>query len=122
MAAHEILTVICPDRHQRTQPHMRVAIGVPHANGHGIMVIFHAQLNASFGAPGSLRCVGHVEDVGNATHESDSARTRVKVTDLAFKVLHLGLPGLDGRWFQGVLEFLGSETITDGRAGRLLCE
>jgi hypothetical protein len=37
----------------------------------------------------------------------------VKVTDLAFEVLHLGLPELDGRWFQGLLEFLRSEAITN---------
>jgi len=114
MVAHEILTVICPDRHQRTQPHMWVAIGVPHAYGHGIMIIFHAKLYASFGAPGSLRCVGHVEDVGYTAHECHSARSWVKVPDLALEVLHLGLPGLYSCWFQSLLEFLGSEAITDG--------
>ena len=113
MTAHETPTVIRPDGHQRTQPHLRVAVGVPHANGHSIMIIFHAKFDAALGAPGSLRCVGHVEDVGHTAHEGHSARTRVKVTDLAFEVLHLGLPGLNGRWFQGLLEFLGSEAITN---------
>lgn len=106
--------MVRPDGHQRTQPHLRVAIGVPHANGHSIMVVFHAKLDAALGAPGSLRCVGHVEDVGHTAHESYSARTRVKVTDLAFQILHLGLPGFDGCWFQGLLKFLGSEAITNG--------
>jgi hypothetical protein len=78
------------------------------------MVVFHAKLDATLSAPGSFQCVGHVEDVGHAAHESHNARAWVKVTDLAFEVFHLGLPGLDGRWFQGLLEFLGSEPITDG--------
>jgi hypothetical protein len=114
MAAHETLTVIRPDRHQRAQPHLRVAIRIPHANDHRIMVVFHAELDAALSAPGSLRCISHVEYVGHTAHESNSTRARVKVADLAFEVFHLGLPGLDGRWFQGLLKFLGSEPITDG--------
>jgi len=78
------------------------------------MIVFHAELDAALSAPGSLRRVGHVEDVGHTAHESHGPRARVKVTDLALEVLHLGLPGFDRWWFQGLLEFLGSEPITDG--------
>jgi hypothetical protein len=95
--------MIRPDGHQRAQFHLRVAIGVPHANGHSVMVVFHAKLDAALSAPGSFRCVGYVEDVGYTAHECHSARTRVEITDLAFKVLHLGLPGFDGWWFQGLV-------------------
>ena len=84
------------------------------------MIVLHAKLDTAFSAPGGLRCVGHVEDVGHATHESHGARARVKVADLAFEILHFGLPGLDGWWFQSLLELFGSEAITNGRAGRLL--
>ena len=113
MGAHETPTMVSPDGHQRTQPHLRVAINVPHADGHSIMIVFHAKLDAALSTPRSLWCVGHVEDVGHTTHESHGARARVKVTDLTLQVLRLGLPGLNGRWFQGLLEFLGSEAITN---------
>lgn len=122
MAAHETLTVIRPDGHQRIQAHLRVAIRIPYANGHCIMIVFHAKLDTALSTPGSLRCVGHVEDVGHTAHESHSPRARVKVADLAFEVFHLGLPGLDEQWFQSLLEFLGSEPITNGRTGCLLRE
>ena len=105
--------MVRPDGHQRTQLHLRVAIGIPHADGHSSMIVFHAKFYATLGAPGSPWCVGHVEDVGYAAHECHGARTRVKITDLAFEVLHIGLPGFDGRWFQGLVEFLGSEAIAN---------
>lgn len=105
--------MIRPDGHQRTQFHLRVAIGIPHANGHSVMIVFHAKLDTALSAPGSLWCVGHVEDVGYTTHECHSARTRVKVTDLAFEIIHLGLPGFDRWWLQGVMELLGSEAIAN---------
>jgi len=105
--------MIRPDGHQRAQFHLRVAIGVPHANGHSIMIVFHAKLDAALRAPGSFRCVGHVEDIRHTAHECHSARTRVQITNLAFEVFHFGLPGFDGWWFQGLVELLGSEAITN---------
>lgn len=78
------------------------------------MIVFNAKFDAALSAPGSLWCVGDVEDIGHTAHESHGARTRVKVTDLAFEILHLGLPGFGGWWFQGLLEFLRSEAITNG--------
>jgi hypothetical protein len=113
--------MIRPDRHQRAQTHIRVAVRIPHTNSDSIVVVFHAEFDASLSAPGSFRCVGHVEDVGHTAHESHSARSRVEVTDLAFEVVHLGLPRLDRRRFQCLLKFLRSEAITDWRAGYLLC-
>ena len=106
--------MICPNRHQRTKPYVWIAIGVPHANGDSIMIVLHAKLDATFSAPGSFRCVGHIENIGHPSREGHSARSRVKVTDFALKVVHLGLPRLDGCWLQCLLEFLRSETITDG--------
>ena len=107
-------TVIRPNRHQRTQSHMRVAIRIPHANSNSIMVIFHAELDTSLSAPGGLRCIGDVEDVRHTAHESHGARSRVKIADLAFDVVHLGLPWLKRRRLQCFLEFFGREAIADG--------
>lgn len=91
-----------------------MAVRIPHPNRDGVVIVFHTELDASFGAPGSLWRVRHVEDVRHAAHESHGARSRVKVSNFAFDIVHFRLPWLDRRWFQGLLELFGREAIANG--------